>query len=460
MNRRRDDPLYRFYRPFFDTRTGQIFMLAAPKAYIRDPLAATHIARHFALPGYEGIIFEPSRPTIQPAENVILVGRSSLFVEEDPKSVRGTKPLTVGYPKLGQRLEEIEKACCYTFEDEDPRVLVNPLTKTTYAAEEKDALGKEVDYAVIRRVFRSAAENTILLEGIHGLGTLGAAKVATTPAYLEEFWEEVSRIERFDPAAPLEILVRTTFDPSTGQEVYALDTIEAKPIQIVYNRTWINHIGQRRWINAEPYDISLEILAEEQGTAASSGIPARPGPYLEVEADLRRLDAETRQLCRELLDPDQVAVSRSAAGENRSGDLLLDRLTAASNLFGVRLHEASAWGTDRVETLPDGTSEIRYLRQRFLVILVLCHLLGTLFVCRDSEIRKRFPEFCRRRYRDSRPLTERFTSTISGRMREGFLPLFGGSKKPRQYMQILFDRKTRSYSLRLERMRLVANFRI
>ncbi len=457
-----DHSLYGFYKPFFDTRTGQIFILCAPKAHIRDGLSAILIARLFGCPSFKGITIEPSRPTIQPAANIVLVGRASLFIDRDLEAVRGKKPLAVGYAKLGQRLDEISRMSCYRFSGSGNRALVNRLAGTKFAAEDRDRFGKEVDYGVIRRVFRCAGENTIQVEGIHGLGTLGAAKVATTPADLEEVWEAVSKIEDYDPSLPLEILVRTSFDSSLSKEVYSLDAIEARLVNIVYNCKWVYDPQVRTWEDQEPYDLVLEATAEAGRFTRLEKPPAIDGPWLELEADLRRLDPETRKQCLNLFDKSTNGNGRLqlTADRIRSREFLLRSLTASSDLFRTRLHEEASWGAKKVRILPTNPSEIRLLRKKFLVHLAFGHFLGIPLACRDREIRRYFPELSRRRSSNGRGLVGQITSNLNGRMREGFLPLLGEREAPKDYLKIHFDRKEKNYRLLLQRARLVIKLRV
>ena len=53
-----------------------------------------------------------------------------------------------------------------------------------------------------------------------------------------------------------------------------------------------------------------------------------------------------------------------------------------------------------------------------------------------------------------------FTKSVSGKLREGFRPLFEQNKKPTDYLQIEYSRKNRSYNLRLDELALVVRLRL
>ena len=458
MGRRRDPYLHDFYEPFYETGSGQILMLSVPKGHIRDGLAAVLIARHFPLPDFPAISIEPSRSTLQPSENLIIVGWSDLFIEREVAGISGEKPVGIGYSKLGHRLEGIDRDCCYAFSGE-PRLILNRLTGDTYAAEDRTDLGKRLDYGVIRRVFRDESENTVLLEGIHGLGTLGAAKVATTPSYLAAIRKAVATIEDYDPSRSLEVLVRSTFDPSLHQEVYAPEAIVTEIVNIVYDGTGIYDKKRRVWLDHEPYDLVLEAGPGISWPFARKRDDGK-GPLLEVTADLRALDAETREMCRKQLSGYSDDIGGPARSHNGLRQTLLSRLTMASDLFRLCLHDVDRHGPRGRIVLPKGGSEIRLLRKQYLVHLILCHFLGTRLRCSDAYLRRHLPEVSRRARKHGRSASKEFIATVHGRMREGFLSLLGETGAPKQYLTLLRDPADRTYRLRLQFLRIEARLRL
>ncbi|MFQ5702116.1 MAG: hypothetical protein ACE5HU_09750 [Acidobacteriota bacterium] len=460
MYRPPDDALFDFYRPFYESGSGQILVLAAPQNHIRDGLAALELARPFPVPQCRTIAIEPSRPTVPPARNIILVGRNTLFIEKNPRGVHGTPPLGVGYANLGDRLERITSHCCYSFEGgATPRIL-NGLTQVGYEPQERNRFNKRIDFGVIRRVFRGASENTILVEGTHGLGTLGAAMVATSPDHLREIRAALSQIVQRDSSKPVEILVRVTFNPSMSQDVFVPAAIEARPLNIIYDRVWSYDMeaGDRRWVNQEPYDLEVEAWGDEDPLTGPGGGRFHPVPCLEMEADLRRFSRKTREICRRLLRS-RYGSFPAPPVEGPDADHLLARLTDASDQFGMTLLEDTSWGIKQTP-LPVSHSTIRLLRKRFLIHVVMCHFLGRRLLCREENIRRYFPELLTRAAPKGQDVTGLLTGAINGRMREGFLPLFGEKRKPTRYMKILMNRAEKSYHLRLERLGIVLKLRL
>ena len=465
-----DDPVRGFWGPFFRTKKGQIYVLCAPQEHIRDGLAAIQVARQFPLPEFVEIKIEPSRPYVVPDDNTIFVGRGALFMGRGLAGLRPPTPVVPGYEKLGSRLEPIEAASCYVFEGEDPRapvseenprVLRNSMSKQKYHSEDQDAMGKQVDFGVIKRFFRSAAENTITLEGIHGLGTMGAAKVATSRAYLEELWQAVTTLHDYDPSLPIEILIQAKFDPRDTGGVFEMNAIEVRPISIVYNKKWIFDLEKRIWIDQEPCDLYVVLQGSEIRFHRPPHTPSLSEPWLDIEIDARTLPSETRRLCHSVLRR-RILSSAGRAG-SAARERLLERLTASSDLFMMSLHEVTKWRGRRIYRLPEGHAEVRMLRKRFLVHLALCRLLGAEFSCTRERLRKLFPEFLKTPSRDRRDLSTRFSSRIARRLLDGFTPLFemdtGEGIITKDYLHILHDKKTRSYRLSLHSLTVVLRFR-
>ena len=105
-----------FYGPWFQSRQGQIIGLASAREQMRDGLAVTLFSRNFPLPEYEGIRVEPGRPTMQPVQNCIFVGRTTPLVERGARRSDGSsRPLTLGAEKIGARLDRLYSECCFRF---------------------------------------------------------------------------------------------------------------------------------------------------------------------------------------------------------------------------------------------------------------------------------------------------------------------------------------------------------
>lgn len=454
MKGRRGDPLRRFFAPYFNSG-GQIFILSAPRENIRDGLAAILIARHFGLPEHEKMTIEPSRLSVKAEPNVILVGRASLFAEHDKEPGRRTRRLKIRYLTLGPRIAEIYKASCYAFGQRTPRNLINRVNGSVYKPTSSDDFGKEVDFGVIRRIFRSAAENTIMLEGVHGLGTLGAAMVATTPAYLTEIWDALGDD---NPSCPIEVLVRTTFDALITQGVYAPSAVEARPLKLVYNSSRIYDFEERVWTDMEPW--ALEIVRDGASIPPVSTHPSTSKiSRLEVEADLRPLPSDVREMCRRLLSPLTRKAPSQPSSTKEDRRRLLAHLTDVSGLFEIRYHELTRDRTWTIHPLPIHPSPIREQRKKYLLHLILCSLLDERLFVRNDEIKRLFPEFCRMtsRYGDVASL---FIRRINGKMRQGFDALLGPKPHPKGYALCRWDPADGSYRLVLEKVKLVVRLRV
>ncbi len=458
------DSCWRFFWWFFKTKRGQILALATPAEDVRDGLALTQIARLFPLPDFEGIVVEPSRPTIQRLEeNLILVGSASLFFDPAAHQISGAPPLSIGDEKLRQRLLRIHAQSCYRFIDGEPRALLNTVTGQKYVPTRDAQSDLEVDFAVIRRVFRGPSENTISLEGLHRLGTLGATKVATNRVYLDAIWAAVKKLDDFDEAQPLEILVQATFKPKRNQ-VYAFENITAVPLAIAYSRdSAYDLIEGQCWRDQRPWDITL--LIEEKARPRTVVQPERdpPVPRLEIQADLRGLDAATRRLCRDVAAGfmgNAVPTGNGAAEHAKKASRLFNRLAARPELFRIELVHPGAWATNvRTTALPDkGNTPIRRTRKHFFAHLALARVLGQRFRCDDRSVRRFFPSFTPRK--SARPFVSQFIGSVPGKMRDGFRPLLGDAGHDREYVEIEYDRVDKTYQLRLNRAVLMLRFRV
>ena len=134
---------------------------------------------------------------------------------------------------------------------------------------------------------------------------------------------------------------------------------------------------------------------------------------------------------------------------------LIEALTMESDRFDIELWPG---GTRRID-LPDGYAPIRRWRKRFLVLLVLCRLWNRPFHYAEESVRKLFPEF--KPNLAGPELVGRFVGAIRGRMREGFEPLFGPSRrKQRRFVQIYSVPGEKNYVLRLDRAALVFRLRV
>jgi hypothetical protein len=457
----RDDSRYGFFRPFYESGRGHIYGLATLRDNIRDGLATTLIARHFPLPEFQGIGVEPSRPTLQPPENLILVGSASLFVRPDAHPISGDAlPTSVGPERLGARLRGIDDQCCFGFIGERDRRIVNGVTGATFTPRVDPERGVSEDYGVIRRVFRGF-ENTVILEGVHRLGTLGAAKVATDRLCLDGVWEAVRDIDDFDESLPLEILVRATFEDGRGANVLAVDAVRAEPLFAVYNRQWICALGNgRRWHDQLPWDLHVEARGDDPMRAVATGEVPATLPRLEIEADLRGIDCGLVPSARRLLGKPAAhggpALPQASAAEV---DAFFGEVSAEADRFRVVLVERTPFGVgERRMELPRGRSDIRLVRKQFLLLLAFGRLLGCGLEVRESTIRRHFPKF--RTGASGAQLERKFIGDVRGKMRDGFEPLLGEKSKPKDYVSFPCNRRERRYDLGLERCALVVRLRV
>jgi hypothetical protein len=454
-----DESRLGFFGPFYKTHSGALFGLASAAEGIRDGLAFALVARYFSLPEFEGITLEPSRRNIQPPENLILLGSSSLFVDPLAHKTSGGPPAKVEGKELQDRIDQVVAPCCFQFKGSANRVVVNKITDEIYRPERDEKSGKFVDYGVIRRVFRPG-ENTVCLEGVHRVGTLGVAKAAMNENSLNAIWDAVNKLEpAFDESLPLEILVRATFYDQLKDGVYAIDSITAVPLFVVYNRQWIFDLtGDRRWVDQLPWDIHRIARKEDPPEDASSDGPGGL-PRVEIEANLRDLDPKVRKLAEELLTKRVEPIDTDAPPPpNARQKKLLRALVTDVNLFRMVLVGVKFTALGNEAILPQGRTRIRILRKQFFLHLALCRMLGCGFRCNEAAIRAYFPKF--RSETTGKKFTTKFVGSVPGRMREGFEALLGPAANPMDYIHIDYARTEQTYSLRLEKASLVLRLRV
>ena len=456
----RENAVQSYFRPFFRTKSGHIFTLCAPHGHMRDGLAAAQIARYFPLPEYAGISIVPGHPGSTPDANIILVGWSKLFV--DLHKPPGGKRL---FSKLLKtRIEGIMKQCCFEFRKGRQAAMVNRVSGARFTAQAGVREGIKVDYGVIRRLCRSATENTVIVEGLHWLGTLGAAKVLTQASLLEDIWQKRSKLGDVRDSAPLEILVRAEFDPQIRDGVHALEAIQATPLLAVHDRDWVmDLVDDGDWVDQRPWEATL--VAREEGSAMLVGPGARlPLPRLEIHLDLGEMDRRVRDPARKLL-VDATGGSLPVPDRDRAGrrqvSRLLEKLTLASDqsrllMIGLSKRDSSIHET----VLPEGGSKAHHLRKRLLLHLSLRRILGSVF-CNDEEsVRRFFPELAEAAGRTK--VTDYFTKRLTSRLGEGLQAVFGdGSQRNKKdYARIEKNPRKRSFALHLERMALVVKVRV
>ncbi len=459
----RIDSHWGFFRPFFEHRTGRILALANARDDIRDGLAAAQISRYFPLPEFEGIVLEPSRPEIQPAENIILIGDTSLYL--DPKARRAAgedSSLGAGEVWLARRLRKLDEACCYCFAgDGKNRIVLNRVTGEKHEPRMNGPRDLEEDYGVIRRYFCGRTENTIVLEGVNRLGTLGATKVATSRSTLNEIWNAVGGTDANVQSCPLEVLVRARFRPKRSEGVYALENITAEPLATVVKRQWsCDLVDGPQWTDQLPWDYQLSMKYDEPARVLEGKEKDFPVPRLEIRADLGGADSDLGEICREVLPGPN---GKPGAKRGPSADAVtrfLEKLTAQAEQFTVALVTRAPWGVGvRVRELPNvKLTRPRLLRKQLLIHMVLAHLVGRGFRCDDGAVRRYFPKF--RPGPSSKPLSKVFIASVKGRLPEGFESLLGTGTRPKDYLQIEYDKKKRTYTMRLDRIALVLRLRV
>lgn len=455
---RRQDSHFNFYRPFHETRSGQIISLANRLDPMRDGLAVVLLARHFPVSGYDGIAVEPSRPALHPAGNVILVGSSELFVKPDAHPWSGQlPPLVVGEDKLGDRLRNIKDGCCLRFRNGNGRWLWNSVTGEKWGP--KGELGSPFreDYGVIRRLFRAPFENTIIVEGVQRLGTLGAAKVATSTVALDAVWDAVRRLPDFDESRPLEVLVRATFHDEAGQCVYSVDAVQATPLLVVYDRQWVFDLnGTRQWHDQLPWPVHLVMRGDEWPIPVEGVVTDRP--RLELEADLRGADEEFRERCRALFGAPLESIPPVTVPDVAL-ERVLEMLPRWIDRFQLALVEEPPLSSQgrRLE-IPRGHSRIRKLRKLFLVHLILRRLRARRLHVDEAAVHRFFPDF--RGGESAKPFVSQFIGAVPSRLREGFEALLGEASRPKEHVRIEYGRREAAYALHLDRATQVVRLRL
>jgi hypothetical protein len=446
-----------FFGPFYVTRSGQILALASPNGQLRDGLTVAELALRVPRE-YEGIRVEPCQPGLQLADSIVLVGRSQLFLNPDEVPAWGT---TLGLDdaerKLGARLRTLEQRCCFEIRDDGAvRVLVNKVTGAAYVATGSAEGGFLVDYAVIRRYFRGPTENTVTVEGLHGLGTFGGAKLLTSANYLETIRRSVLELPGFDDSKPLEILVRVEYLGVLGPRVYSLETVKVVPMAIVFNRQWIRDVEDGgRWTDQMPWSLDAWMRGEEPPVVAPAPHVGPEWPRLEVDADLSDAPPALRSAGR-----DRIVRALSANGEAphpRSAEdveAALRALAPEVDRFHVTFFESE---TAAPLALPAGDSGIRKERKRFFVQLALRRLFRTRLVVDEPTIRELFPEFAAGK--SSAELRPKFIVHVPGRMRKGFEEVMGPAGSNHGRLSIDCERRGAGYALRLNGASLVVRLR-
>jgi len=450
------------FQPFLETGRGQVFGLASPRDQVRDGLAFVQIARQFPESRYREIVFEPGCRSIQPAENVMIVGNALLFAPpgtQVPKDEAMHVPVVAAL--LADRLCRIEAECCFRFEGtKERRCLVNTVTGERFESRIDRRKRVVEDHGVIRCVFRSNVENTTTFEGNHRLATMGVTKVATDDLLLEAVRNAIKQIPHFDGTLPMEILVHATFDDVAGEGVYTMRDVNAVPVLVVYDRRWVHGLQPGdRWRDQLPWDVVRSAVKDAAATELSSAADA-PLPRVEIEADLRSANG-AREVAREFLaaTPHRTNGSAPPSPSSREERLLGELMDAIQHFRIELVQEGPAGRGEKRTELPTGQlTRIRTIRKQFFVQLALLRLLGRGFHRSEEAVRTQFPMFGAGLADDV--YLKRFVGSVPGRMREGFFPLFGEAARPRDHLQIDFDRKAESYTIRLGTVALVLKVRL
>jgi hypothetical protein len=465
------NPIRELFHPFFESGQGQIIGLASPNNHFRDGMPLTLLGRYLSMLETPGIAVEPSRSNFEPAANVILVGAASMFVEPPPTGATdGEEPVCIDSEEFRARIGRFQDDCCFRLIGTGgDRVVRNTVTGEVFRPHENAETGVSVDFGVIRRVYRGAHDNIVVLEGPHRMGTFVATLIATDPVHMKAILRALREFLGLDESLPLEILVKATFQDRLRQGVYWHGAVTAVPLCIVYNRQWAyDLVGDRRWRDQRPWDVSLGARREEPACELRSG-EALGLPRLEIEADLRELDQEARALIREILLCRERAKADAEARERVLGWLTAE----ADRARIVLLDQPRLAVAERYQELPDRKSEIRMLRKQFLMHLAVHRILGTTFRYDDDSVRAYFPRF------EGRPAgkshASQWVAAVACRMHEGFLQLVGppeavkgyappsahGSPElPAGYVSIPHSKRNRSYRLCLHRCSLVLRLRL
>ncbi len=453
-----DEHLYDFWRPFYQLKTGQILALCGKQGDVRDTAAVVQISRHFPLPDYENIRFKPSGGILTPSENIITIGLVQLFFNKDMKWSDGKSPNWIVSEQLKTRLIDIVSRCCFHISSKDRRSLVNSVTKRRYTYEPPAPGGRQVDFGVIRRMYAGAGENTVMVEGIRWLGTLGAAKAATTPALIKAVRSALAKLEGYDESRPLEILVQTSFEPTNGTRPYTANDVSAGVIGMAYDRQWAyDFTGSSEWIDQLPWDFAFEVTGDKPPVDLGKDLRDLPVPRLEIEAEPTRQDVSDPALCKLLFS----SIAAKGKSENRPGAAAvrkcLEELTLCSDRVRMTV-VTRLGGPERRHRVPVTPSPPRLSRKRYLWHLVLCRLVGRSMKRDEATIRRILPQFGSPE--DKKDLVGQFTSSINGKLRDGFKPLLGTKARPKHFICTRLDRKAGAYELYLEDAALVVKLRL
>ncbi len=439
-----------FFHPFVKSRQGQILVPSPRRDHIRDGLAAIHLARHFPLPAYSDMVLEPSRQLFTPGPNLIVIGQVQMLLDRTRPRVREPRPATVDPRLLGARFDRMVERACLRLQD-DPDAVVNTMAQTAHVSG-PDGRGLEVDYGVIRRSFLGPHENTLIFEGRHWLGTLGAVLVATNPAFMGPIRSACAALEGFDPTLPVEILVRATFDPVQAGDSNDPFRTTAQPLMIVYNGRFACDLEKGgRWIDQMPWDHVVDAWAD---TAMASVAPADRTvgrSVLEIECDMTGSGARIRDLCRRhILDRfGKGTLPNSWPAEREE---VVRHLISQLDRVRMTFFEMAPWGSRKPAiTLPAREkSVLAKERKRFLFTLALHWFAGIRFHPDDETIRALFPDFSALKKRHRGGLSADFKSQINGKMREVFGPLLGPTSGPKETLDILLDGYGRGKHYRID----------
>jgi len=453
---RHHDPNFEWmFQPFVKSRQGQILIPSPPRDHIRDGMAAMLLARHFSLPRYEQIVVEPSRPSLIPARNMLVIGQVKMFLDGAQPGMRQPSPTPVDRRLIGERFGRLIEEACYRHEA-SPAV-VNSITRASWASGNTPD-GKEYDYGIIQRACRGAAENTLVCSGNHWLGTLGAAMVSTDSVYLGIIRRAVSRIEGLDPSLPVEVLVRATFDPLLADGNNDPRAITAVPLEIVYNRRGAARldVDPERWVDQRPWDLECDAWEDPTLERIPAAQRMEGRSLLEVEMDLSGCDPELRERCRKHLTG-KIGQGECATSWPVDKEELVNYLITCIDRTHMTFHELAPLGPRPPLDIPGSAgSSTRRDCQRFLLTLVLSLFAGIRFHPDESNIRSLFPEFSRRKSAAAKTgrqgLSTLFKGAVNGRMREIFGRLFGASSRSRGHLEVRLEGvgNEKHYRLRLK----------
>jgi hypothetical protein len=312
-----------------------------------------------------------------------------------------------------------------------------------------------------------------VVEGPHRLGTLGAAKAATSLLHLGDFVEALRLLDDYDDQLPLEILVKTEFHHDSD-DIYSLDRITVEPLMMVYNGQWVYDLREdRHWFDQLPFDVNACAAGEDRARPVPRGRSDKIVPRLELRADLRNADEDLRQLCRELLSDDSLKRARRTPPAEELAMRLVDELALCSERFAIELWDVRRAGGAPTRTpLPGGPSPIRRQRKRFLIHMLLYRMLGHPLPCTADLIRRIYPSYKpklrgKTKAERAEELVRTFIGSVPGRLREGFEALLGSTKRRKNYFHYPCQRRkepsgvvTRTYPVKLDTVVLVLKLRI